>query len=111
LSDLAGVDISIHKNEILELFDVLRDWIISEYNITEIKHSAALKYEYDDFHGWLNGKLEEQGYDILNTEEYDEVEEEITYKYVNYIDEIKPKEFINYCKKYFENGNGKVVNL
>ncbi len=111
LSDLAGVDIAIHNNELLDLFDVLRDWVITEYDITDIKHSAALKYEYDDFHGWLNERLEEQEYGITNTTTYDEESNELIIKYTNYIDEIKPKEFMIYCKQYFQEGFAIAVDL
>jgi len=108
LSDLSGMDIMVYHDDIQGLLTTLREWIISKYKITDIKSPNTLKAEYEDFQAWLIDKLEGNGF-VVASRKRDKSSNSITI-YKNYIKQITPKEFGNYCEDYFlKNKEKKII--
>lgn len=61
LSDLAGTDVAFHKGELRNVFKALRDFLRVEAG-AGLPGPTQLKYEYDDFLGWMTEKKISEGH-------------------------------------------------
>lgn len=61
LSDLAGTDVAYHKGELRHVFKHFRDFLRVEAGAV-LPGATELKYQYDDFLGWMTEKKISEGH-------------------------------------------------
>ncbi len=83
ISDLSGVDIRAHDNNIEILIECIRNWFVESTKICEVSAAIKLFYEYTDFQLYLLSEAKKRGYN------------EMTYS-----DKITTVEFIDYVKRW-----------
>ncbi len=63
LSDINGMDIKYHNNEIIKAIKEVRDWIVSTDKKEGLKHYPEIKSNFFDFNAYFYDKMIEKGYE------------------------------------------------
>ena len=83
LSDLSGIDIKAHKDDLNFLFESLRDWFVENTDARCVFSATKIKSMYIDFQGYLRDESIKLGFNESN-----------------YIQKLTITEHINYAKAW-----------